>query len=84
MVRTNSAAGFVTRGLSHGWYEGVHWIYVNLNSKLYAPGMPGIPITTALGHHAVTIEEFKTIYNIYKKYEGKSIFTFHQEPFDLK
>lgn len=49
------------------------WVYVNINSKTYAKGMPGINVTAHLGHHAITIEEFKTIYNIYKKYEGLSV-----------
>lgn len=49
------------------------WVYVNINSKVYAKGMPGISITASLGNHAVTIDEFKTIYNIYKKYEGLSV-----------
>lgn len=49
------------------------WVYVNINSKLYARGMPGIGIAETLGDHAVTIDEFKTIYNIYKKYEGMSV-----------
>lgn len=52
------------------------WVYVNINSKIYARGMPGIGITKPLGHHAVTIEEFKTIYSIYNKYEGKELLKF--------
>lgn len=44
----------------------MNWVYVNLNSKVYAKGMPGINITPHLGNHAVTIDEFMTIYNIYK------------------
>ncbi|MDO5413954.1 MAG: hypothetical protein Q4F78_00690 [Bacillota bacterium] len=56
------------------WYPAhnydMPWIYVNLNSKVYARGMPGIGMVSPFGKHAVTIEEFKAIYNIYKKYEG--------------
>lgn len=55
---------------SKGFYNHVCWIYVNLNSKLIARGMPGIVVTRYFGKHAVTIEEFKVIYNIFKKYEG--------------
>lgn len=53
-----------------GFFDGVDWVYVNLNSKLIAPGMPGISVTTHVGNHAVTIDEFKQIYGIFKKYEG--------------
>lgn len=59
---------------SKGWYSGaswkVCWIYVNLNSKLIARGMPGIRVTSEVGKHAITIDDFKTIYAIYKKYAG--------------
>lgn len=54
------------------------WVYVNINSKSYARGMPGIGVTKILGNHAVTIEEFKTIYNIYHKYEGLSALQMEQ------
>lgn len=54
----------------HGFYDSVSWIYININSKIYAPGMPGISICETVGNHAITIEEFKCIYAIYKKYEG--------------
>jgi len=56
-----------------GFFSGVDWIFININSKIMAPGMPGIGITYPFGNHAVTIDEFKTIYNIYKKYEGLSV-----------
>ena len=44
--------------------------------------MPGIAIVYVIGEHAITLDEFKTIYAIYKKYEGKELFTFHKERFD--
>lgn len=58
------------------FYPSVDWIYVNINAKCYAFGMPGIPVTTPLGNHAVTIDEFKVIYEIYRKYEGKAVLYF--------
>ena len=58
------------------WWDGVDWIYINLNSKTYMCGMPGIAVMEPIGNHALTIEEFMTIYNIYKKYEDKSILSF--------
>lgn len=42
----------------------------------------GGDIVPSIGEHAITLDEFKTIYAIYKKYEGKEIFTFHKERFD--
>ena len=52
-----------------GYFTGTDWIYVNINSKIYAFGMPGVRITTPIGKHAITLDEFMTIYNIYKKYD---------------
>ena len=52
---------------------GCEWIFVNLNSKKYALGVPGIELTTPIGNHAITINEFKCIFDIYKKYHGKKI-----------
>ena len=46
------------------------WIWVNLNNKLYARGIPGICVASHVGNHAVTADEFRTIWAIYKKYEG--------------
>ncbi len=70
------AEGFQMWSKSKGCYKGVDWIYVNLNTKCIARGMPGIPVVSAFGNHAVTIDEFKEIYRIYKKYTGMSVFQF--------
>ena len=52
---------------------GCNWVYVNVNSKLFAPGIPGIPITQNIGRmypkNALTIDEFKVIWEIIKKHE---------------
>lgn len=57
----------------NGYYLWVTWIYINIESKIYAPGMPGICITSVVGNHAITIREFKRIYKIYKKYDNLKI-----------
>jgi hypothetical protein len=44
--------------------------------------MPGVELVGAIGSHAINIDEFMTIYNIYKKYENKELFVFHEERFD--
>lgn len=75
--------GFERWKKGKGIFDGVIWVYVNINSRLFTPGMPGIPITSPIiGDHAITIDEFKTIYAIFKKYEGKDIFVFHKDRFD--
>lgn len=51
-------------------------VWVNLNYKIIACGKPGIRCFEEIGHHAISIDEFKTIYEIYKKYEGKGPFVF--------
>ena len=54
----------------HGHYEGVNWVFINVNSLIYAPGMPGIKITaTVRDSTGITIDDFKTIWNILKKRE---------------
>lgn len=61
--------GFVSWGRK-GTFLGVDWIYINITSKVFAPGMPGVGITRVIANHAITLDEFMTIYNIYKKYDG--------------
>ena len=65
------AEGFITWGRK-GTFN-TDWIYINIYSKVYAPGVPGVGVATVVGDHAITFEEFQTIYNIFKKYEGLSV-----------
>ncbi len=67
--------GFKSWG-KHGFFDGCPWIFVNLNNKIYAFGMPGIQITQEFGNHAVTIDEYMEIYNIFEKYQGKKTLEF--------
>lgn len=71
--------GFQIWSRSKGVYDGVDWIYVNLNSKCYANGIPGASVTAMIGNHAVTLEEFKIIYRIFKKYEGLEVLMFSKK-----
>ncbi len=57
-----------------GHYNVCDWAYVSITKKIFGYGMPGIPFGTATGNHAITIEEFKIIYQIYKKYDGQDLF----------
>ena len=61
---------------------GCPWVYINITRKQYAYGMPGVAVVKPIGDHAITMDEFRSIYAIYKKYEGKEIFVFHSERFD--
>ena len=65
-----------TPGDHHGNF-GCPWVHINISRKLYAYGLPGVMMVAPLGNHAITIEEFQTIYSIYKKYEEKQLFAFH-------
>lgn len=70
-------------GFTYGWYKGNYgicdWAFINITSKQYAYGMPGIQITVPTGNHAITLDEFMTIYNIYRKYDGKELFACRQK-----
>lgn len=66
--------GFSFAGNDGGY--GCPWIYINITRKQYAYGKPGIELVRAIGNHALTMDEFKMIYSIYKKYQGKRIFDF--------
>ena len=61
---------------------GCPWAHVDITTKQYAYGMPGVSIVGEIGNHAITIAEFMTIYNIFKKYENKELFVFHEKRFD--
>ncbi len=69
-------------GSTKGNYGCCPWLYVNITRKLYAYGMPGIGLVQPIGNHAITIDDFRQIYAIFKKYEGKPLFVFHKERFD--
>ena len=45
-------------------------LFVNLSSKRYAFNWPGVGFTEPIANTYISIEDFKTIYNIYKKYSN--------------
>ena len=78
--------GFVSWG-TKGVYKGVDWVFVNPYSKVFAPGLRGYRVTSVVCDHAVTLEEFEVIYNIFKKYEGLDVLMMtkeEQEEYDKK
>lgn len=70
--------GFVSWG-TKGVYKGVDWVFVNPYSKVFAPGLRGYKVTSVVCDHAVTLEEFEVIYNIFKKYEGLDVLMMNKE-----
>lgn len=76
----NSDAPFYAFLRSKGYTYGTHkgnfgcpWAHVDITTKQYAYGWPGVEIVGVIGDHAISIDEFMTIYNIYAKYEGLSL-----------
>ena len=67
-----AARGYSRWSRSRGFFSGVNWVWINLKSKKYVLGMPGVRRAEEIGDHAITVEEFKTILAIFDKYEGKS------------
>lgn len=56
--------GFKKAQFPHGWWDYIDWVFVDIPSRLYQPGMPGIKICQVLTDKKITIDEFKTIYEI--------------------
>ena len=67
---------------SKGVFPNCPWIYVDIEKKLYAYAIPGFPVTDFVGDHAIRLNEFYLIYEIFDQYKGKDIFTFKKERFD--
>jgi hypothetical protein len=67
----------------HAWYKGHYsscdWVFINITNKLYAYGMPGVEIIKPIGNHAITIDEFMQIFNIYDKYKGLNALEFAED-----
>ena len=54
------------------------WIYINLNTKLMFHGNIGVDVLDGpvVGNHALTMDEFILIADIYRKYEGHRLLVF--------
>lgn len=79
-IKWLESQGFKSTSYSGNW--GCNWVFINVYNKLYALGRPGVAYAKVVCNHAITIDEFKTIYKIYKKYDGKDLFVFNKERFD--
>lgn len=65
-----------TEGFKYGSNKGnfgCPWIHVDITTKQYAYGVPDIELVGVIGNHAITIDEFMVIYEIFKKYEGLGV-----------
>ena len=51
-------------------YWGCPWYFIDIMNKKFKPGRPGLAYGRVVGDHAITFDEFKVIYEIYKKYYG--------------
>ena len=56
-----------------GGFWGCPWCFIDIENKKYYPGRPGVSYGRVIGNHAITFEEFLTIYHIFKKYEGLDV-----------
>ena len=52
---------------------GCPWYFIDIEYKTYKPGRPGVCYGKVIGEHAITFNEFKTIYDIYKKYDDLDV-----------
>jgi len=59
--------GYKYQGLGHA--TAPHSLYVNVNAKVYNWGMGGVQLAPIIFDHAIHIDEFKSIYAIFKQYE---------------
>lgn len=75
LVKFEKGKSFITpylrskgfKGFGHG-YCGCNWIWVILDKKQYAYGMPGIKmVADTMYDHAVTVEEYNTILRLYEE-----------------
>ena len=71
---------FKSEGFGHQNVE--HAMYVNINAKVFNWGMAGVSLATVVGNHAIHIDEFKSIYAIFEKYEGLNIGCYTKEDSD--
>ncbi len=73
-------------GFKRAWYKGHYdvcdWVFVNITHKIFAYGMPGIKVVAPIGNHAITVDEFYTVYNIYSKYAGLDPLVFSSDNSD--
>ncbi len=58
-------------GLANEVIEKCNFLWVNINTRKAFHGLIGCPLCEPLGNQAITIKEFKTIFEIYRNYWKK-------------
>lgn len=62
--------------------SGIKHCYVNITRRQYAYGKAGVKLGEPIGNASITIKEFRTIWNIYKKHlKAGECFDHRDEPF---
>ena len=57
-------------------YWSCPWVYIDLKQKTFSFGMPGVELFEPIGGHAITVEEFNLLFEIFEKYRGKTVLEF--------
>lgn len=60
-----------------------NWMFIHIVKKTFYRGAPGVRYAYVIGEHAITVDEFFVIFEIYKKYEGLKLREFRQD-LDIK
>ena len=63
-------------------FWGCPWYFVDIEKKEFKPGRPGLSYGKEFGGHAITFDEFKTIYEIFKKYKGLELLKWESDKVD--
>lgn len=57
-----------SEGFEYAWHKGHYsscpWCFINIDEKLFAYGMPGVQVAKPIGGKAISINEFKQIYEM--------------------
>lgn len=57
-------------------YWSCPWVHIGLKQKTFCFGVPGVELFESIGGHAITVEEFKLLFEIFEKYRGKPVLEF--------
>ena len=55
-------------------YCGCPWYFVDIENRKYKPGRPGLSYGRVVGNHAITLNEFLLIYEIFNNHEEEPAF----------
>ena len=64
------------RQIERGSLPAALWLFIDIQTKLYVVGRPGVNIKEPVGGHALTPDEFMMIYEISKYFGNKKQYEF--------